>query len=158
MIGLVHVESWRSTYRGQVPDDFLDNLSVDGRSELWRQRISEISDSANSVLVLVSDEIVGFSDYCPSRDGDAGHHNVGEVTSIYLLESVWGQGQGTALMTETLDAMSAAGYRSATLWVLDTNERARAFYESRGWVHDDAVKVDDRGAFELREVRYARDL
>ena len=54
--------------------------------------------------------------------------------------------------------MTAAGCANATLWVVDGNDRARAFYEARGWVHDGAVKVDDQGSFRLRELRYVRAL
>lgn len=42
--------------------------------------------------------------------------------------------------------------------VLDTNARARRFYEAAGFAPDGGVKVDDRGEFQLREVRYRRGL
>jgi hypothetical protein len=47
-----------------------------------------------------------------------------------------------------------AAYKLVTLWVLDTNTRARRFYEIAGFRSDGAVKVDDRDGFRLREVRY----
>ena len=54
--------------------------------------------------------------------------------------------------------LRAGGFRKATLWVLATNQPARCFYERLGWVHDGAVKIDDRGEFALRELRYTADL
>jgi hypothetical protein len=42
--------------------------------------------------------------------------------------------------------------------VLDSNERARRFYEAMGWRADGHGKVDRRGEFELNEVRYAASL
>jgi hypothetical protein len=38
--------------------------------------------------------------------------------------------------------------------VLDTNSRARRFYEAAGWHRDGAVKQDARRGFVLNEVRY----
>jgi len=33
-IAKVHVDSWRTTYKGIIPDDFLNNLSYEQRTEL----------------------------------------------------------------------------------------------------------------------------
>lgn len=59
-------------------------------------------------------------------------------------------------MTAALDVLAAAGYRQATLWVLDSNWRARRFYHAGGWQADGTVKTDDTRGFPLTEVRYRR--
>lgn len=33
------VAAWRSAYRGLLPDDVLDRLSVDDSEQRWRERI-----------------------------------------------------------------------------------------------------------------------
>lgn len=155
-VARVHVESWRSTYRGLVPDDYLAGLSVERRADIWRRLIAE-ADADRGVLVLEDDgDVIGFCHYGPSRDDDV--DGTGEVTSIYLAAERWRHGGGTQLLDAAVSAMTAAGYANATLWVLDGNDRARAFYEARGWVRDGTVKVDDQGPFRLRELRYVRAL
>jgi GNAT superfamily N-acetyltransferase len=89
---------------------------------------------------------------------DDGREPIGEVAAIYLASDSWGKGFGRELMNAALAHLSGAGYVQATLWVLDTNCRARSFYEKAGFTVDGAVKLDDRGSFELREVRYRRSL
>jgi Tfp pilus assembly protein PilP len=42
------------------------------------------------------------------------------------------------------------------LWVLASNERARAFYGARGWRPDGGTKTEPREGFSLNEVRYRR--
>jgi hypothetical protein len=42
--------------------------------------------------------------------------------------------------------------------VLETNARARRFYEIAGWMADGGTKVEHRGEVELREIRYRRTL
>ena len=54
----------------------------------------------------------------------------------------------------SLGQLKAAGFAAATLWVLEANRRARAFYEGLGWFPTGARKIDDRGDFVLLEVRY----
>ncbi|WP_160573471.1 GNAT family N-acetyltransferase [Actinomadura physcomitrii] len=48
-------------------------------------------------------------------------------------DRTWRQGLGCALHSHALDALTVRGFRSATLWVLDGNQRACAFYEATGW-------------------------
>ena len=61
-------------------------------------------------------------------------------------------------MAATLRALADEAFAEATLWVLDTNERARRFYEAGGWRLDGADKVDTIGGVGIREVRYRRPL
>ncbi|MGH2447737.1 MAG: GNAT family N-acetyltransferase [Chloroflexota bacterium] len=75
-IARVRVETWRDAYRGLLPDEMLDGLSVDDTASTWR-RLLEGADP--SVLVLVAEvdgEIIGYSNAGPDRtgpDGDSGH-------------------------------------------------------------------------------------
>ena len=61
-------------------------------------------------------------------------------------------------MAASLDEMVKAGYTTATLWALDTNARARRFYEIGGWRADDVTKIHDWGSFTCIDVRYMLDL
>jgi GNAT superfamily N-acetyltransferase len=153
----VHVRSWQETYAGLVPQDYLDSLSVEQRRRGWTNAYDETS-GRTAILVLVDDgTVVGFAHVCPSRDADA-PDGVGEVTSIYLRRSHWGRGGGRALMAGARDALAERGFLEATLWVLDTNERARRFYETNGWLFDGTEKRDSIGDMQVKEVRYRRSL
>jgi len=47
----------------------------------------------------------------------------------------------------------------AILWVLESNRRARRFYEIAGWIPDGDAKTENRpDGIQLREVRYRIDL
>jgi hypothetical protein len=39
-IAAVHVASWRTTYRGIVPADYLAGLSADAREHSWRRQLA----------------------------------------------------------------------------------------------------------------------
>ena len=61
-IARVHVDAWRSTYRGLVPDAFLDALQTDSRERFWRATLSNPTAPAR---VFVAQEpggaVVGFA-------------------------------------------------------------------------------------------------
>jgi GNAT superfamily N-acetyltransferase len=102
-------------------------------------------------------EVVAFIAVDVSGDDDA-TDGVGEVGAIYARARVWGAGTGRQLMDVGLDLLWRRGCDEATLWVLDTNERARRFYEAGGWSIDGATKVEIIGGAEVNELRYRRSL
>jgi len=61
-------------------------------------------------------------------------------------------------MAAALGRLGGAGFGQVILWVLDSNARARRFYEAGGWRADGAVKRDDSFGISLTEVRYRRSL
>lgn len=153
-IAEVHVRTWQTAYRGQVPDAFLEGLSVEHRTSAWSRIISESAPPASGAFVLEDHgEVLGFAHIAPSRDEDAGE-NVGELTAIYVSRECWGSAGSDLLLERAIAGFREAGFSEATLWVLDANVRARRFYASAGWAPDGTTKVDKRDGFELHEVRY----
>jgi ribosomal protein S18 acetylase RimI-like enzyme len=130
-IARVHVESWRTAYRGILPDSFLDGLTPESREERWRERLT------NPVLqqftLVVEDELgrlVGFAFGGPERDGTPGYD--GEVYAIYLLAEWRRQGIGRQLLGLSARHLMEQGFRTAMLWAMEANRRARSFYEVLG--------------------------
>jgi GNAT superfamily N-acetyltransferase len=158
-IGVMHVRSWQSAYRGLMPQDYLDRLDPADRAERWRRTLRDMDWSRAGILVITEGvEIVGFAGFGPTRDADDDPAQVGEIAAIYLLPEVWGKGLGRRLMGSALEDLAAVGYVQAALWVLDSNMRARRFYAHGGWVEDGAAKQDDSRGFPITEVRYRRPL
>lgn len=147
-----------------MPDELLEGLSVERRAAVWRA-IVEADRAGEAVLVLEDDSgIEGFSHVCRARLEGA-PADTGEVTSIYLLPDSWGRGRGRTLMEASVRRLADEGYRSAILWVLDGNARARRFYEAGGWTLDGAEKTEHIGrgpgsgaGTTVTELRYRREL
>lgn len=151
-IAEVHVASWRGAYEGLVPQELLDGQSVERRSEAWRQMLASGDRMTLVAVDETTDEVVGFIDVGASRDDDV-DATVGELRAIYLRPTAWDRGVGRQLHDAGMELLRP-GFAEATLWVLDSNARARAFYEKHGWHADGATKQDDRGDAVLSEVRY----
>ncbi len=158
-IAEAHVRSWQGAYRGLIPQDYLDRLDPAQRLARWEEILASVNWSAGGVLVAEQDSCVaGFASFGPTRDNDEDPSLVGEVMAIYVVPAAWRTGLGRELMTASLAGLAAAGYAQATLWVLDSNDRARRFYEAAGFSSDGAVKEDESRGFVLRELRYRRSL
>jgi ribosomal protein S18 acetylase RimI-like enzyme len=138
----VRVTSWKLAYRGVVPDAYLDAMVVDAA-----RRVSIISAGAATTLLALEDGApVGMAAFGPSRDDDLEGL---ELFALYVLPDAWRTGVGTALLTASGTVRS--------VWVLENNEPAQAFYARHGFVRDGVSTVLDLGAplTELRMVRYA---
>ena len=150
-IAAVHVRAWQVAYRGLMPDQLLDGLSVTEREEFWRQALAG-GQGPSKVFVAVEDEaVLGFCAIAtPSRDDDADDH-VAEIGAIYVDPYVWRSGVGRALMEVALTDLRAAGWRAVTLWVLAENRPARDFYREFGFEPDGAEITHERsGQMEVR--------
>lgn len=156
----VHVRTWQVAYEGLLPDELL--ASLDGerpvRIERWRRSIETPESPRHRVLIAASDgRIVGFAGLGPTRDPDA-EADTGEVYAIYVHPDFWDKGVGRELFTRATSLLLDLAFRSASLWVLDMNERARRFYERAGWQTDGATKSETRRSAVLNEVRYRKAL
>src|SRR5580700_1241598 len=62
-ISEVHVRSWQTAYRNQVPNAYLDSLSIAHREEVWIGIIQEVELPASGVFVIEDDDevVVGFA-------------------------------------------------------------------------------------------------
>lgn len=153
-IAHVHVASWRSTYRGLLPGDFLANLSEERRADQWRQQAETARQDQRRGVLLVAEEesgkVAGFAAAGPEREADAGFD--GELYAIYLLEEHQGKGIGRRLVELVVDHFRRQGYGSMRVWVLEGNP-AQAFYERLGGKRV-GTKAIEIGGQSYNEVAY----
>lgn len=150
-IARVHVRTWQVAYRGLVPDDILDGLSVEQREATWRKMLSDTDSSPITFIAEREGHVVGFCALAaPSRDEDA-YEGTAEVGAIYVDPSTWRAGVGRALMDAALNELREGNWSDVTLWVFAENTCARAFYAGYGFQPDGAELLDESsGQKELR--------
>ena len=155
-VAALHVASWRWAYRGLLSDEVLTALSVEDRTEMWTGLVAD-----EGVSVLVAERhgaaLAGFASASASRDEDA-TPGTGEVTAIYVDEGAAGSGLGHELFERVQVELRRRGFTRSTLWVLEANARARAFYEREGWRWDGSRSDHQIQCDRQPIVRYAADL
>jgi ribosomal protein S18 acetylase RimI-like enzyme len=151
-IAHVYVESWRTTYRGRLPDAYLDTMDVGDYTERWALTLS---DPKRRSIVLVAEEddrVVGFASCGRDRDADTRHQ--GELYAIYLLREAQGRGHGRALIERSAAALAERSITSMVVWVLRDNAPARGFYERMGGVRLRERPLDLGAGIGAIEVAY----
>ena len=151
-IAAIHVKSWQVVYKGLIPQSYLNNLSISKREKSWQNILTH--SQTHTIVQEIDDLVVGFANFGQTRDEDKDSKITGEITSIYLNPEYGRKGLGTECVEFILKNMKNLKFTQITLWVLDTNEIARKFYEKMGFKADGAIKIDVRENFELREMRY----
>jgi GNAT superfamily N-acetyltransferase len=151
-IARVHVESWQATYPGIVPQQILDNLSVERRLAGWSRLLASPGE-ARVWIGELDGRVVGFAGTARPVDPAMGA-GVAELETIYLLPVAQGRGLGRLLMRRATDDLVERGFPSAILWVLTDNERARRFYEAGGWRLDGGAQMLDFDGTPVEEIRY----
>jgi ribosomal protein S18 acetylase RimI-like enzyme len=150
-LGRVHVAVWRDAYAGLMPADYLAGLSAERSAASWRKRALGPVGAPERTLVVVGPDgrLAGFGSAGPSRDDDA--PTAWELYAVNLAPHA----RGTGVADRLLDAL--VGDRDATLWVVEGNTRARAFYARHGFVDEGGRSAHDpTGAVEVRMVRRGR--
>ncbi len=158
----VHVRSWQDGYREIMPAEFLAALDPRDRARRYEFEGGEGVPTTVVAIAGVGDEedpsltncgevrsgsssspgeaVIGFVTFCPSRDQDA--VGLGEIVSLYVDPSHYGEGVGRMLMAEARRRMVEQGFDEAVLWVLQKNHQAIDFYEREGWKADGATRLE----------------
>jgi ribosomal protein S18 acetylase RimI-like enzyme len=143
-IARVHVESWRTTYPGIMPQEHLDALSYADRERMWAKALRGDDPIQTTLYVAETDagEIVGFVAGGSERAGDPDFR--GEVYALYLLRSHQRRGLGRRLVQTFARRLAHDGHRTLLIWVNAQNP-ARGFYEALGGVHARTGQREIRG-------------
>ncbi len=152
----VHVDTWRDTYAGIIPDRILIGMSHRRHCAEWSVVLGK---RRGGNLVMVAEDsragVVGFGSCGRARYANLPYD--GEVHTLYVLTDYRGQDVGKRLLGGLFDALLERGSRSALIWVLADNP-SRFFYQAMGgtWV---AVRTERLRGTSLPAMAYGwRDL
>ena len=150
-IAKVQVDSWKTTYKGIVPDSYLNSLSYEDREKLWNQVIPN-----GSVFVAVNEEgeIIGFANGGKERSGNYRGYE-GELYAIYILKEYQEQGIGRLLVNNVIEFLKNKHFSSMIIIALEENTACQ-FYEAMGGtiIGKEEAKI---GGKKLLEVVYGWD-
>jgi len=143
-VAKVHVESWRKSFAGIVPQEFLDNLSIEKREKAFRQGFGE-ANYKMFVAETIRDGVVGFADFGKSRENNSTFE--GELYAIYLLPELQRKGIGENLFRLCQKEMIADKINSMCLTALKVSPY-QPFYKKMGG------QIVGQGKHFLADVEY----
>lgn len=144
-IARVHVDTWRTTYVGIIPQEHLDNLSYRKSEIRWQQFLEGSAEINNTGILVAEDEgkIVGFISYGTARDRTDYR---GEVYALYVLEEYQLRGIGKSLLKEAVGKLKKVNINDLLIWVVAENN-FRGFYETIGGrpVDEKVIEIGGKG-------------
>ncbi|NRD79722.1 GNAT family N-acetyltransferase [Bacillus sp. BRMEA1] len=127
-VSRVYVDSWRTTYRGLVPDDYLDELSYEDAEKRWIDFLNNENEPFIYVAINDKGKIIGFA----SGKSIDENNFYGELYSLYLLQESRGLGVGRQLVSTIAKHFKEKSIYSMMVWVMKQNKSGLGFYERLG--------------------------
>ena len=128
-IAALHIASWQAAYRNELPASFLALLDPGQGTADWAARIA--SRKITVLLIENASDLLGFCAHGWTEDHDAPPHTW-EITNLHVRPDLRRAGIGGRLFDAALTAAISAAARTLMLWVVETNQSARRFYEQKG--------------------------
>lgn len=149
-VGRVYAESWKASYKGILPQHYLDKMTHDR----WDSTLRANPDA--SLVLYLDDKLIGTTltgfALTPDRAG------YGEIIAIYLLPEYTGKGYGKPLMKAALEKLSGEGCSAVCLWALSQNTRAEKFYQHMGFSRTGKKLMELYGDEEFELTEFSIDL
>ena len=121
--------AWNETYRGIVPDEFLDNL-YKNEEERGKNSFDKFDENENHQYVLeVANKIVGFVNV--GSTDETNFTNCGEIHAVYIINGYKGYGFGKKLIETGINELKNMGYDKMVIGCLDGN-KSNEFYKHIG--------------------------
>lgn len=152
-IAKIHVDTWNTSYKGIIPDEYLKGRSYKEQEQKWLQRIFDNPNSKEFMYAAENEEgkILGFA--------SASIENKEETDSIlytiYILKEYQRQGIGKLLLKSIVKDLKTLKAKSMITWVFEDNP-SRRFYEALGAkkFKEKLVNIRER---DIKEIAYIWD-
>ncbi|MEO1329689.1 MAG: GNAT family N-acetyltransferase [Pseudomonadota bacterium] len=127
-IAALHTASWRSTYRGMLPDAYLDGALAADKAAHWADKMVSLGPEDVVLAAEAEGRLVGFVAAWPDPAVVDGYF----LDNLHADPGLRGRGIGRALMTALRDRITPRGARQMWLTVFPENAVAVGFYQRMG--------------------------
>jgi ribosomal protein S18 acetylase RimI-like enzyme len=145
----LHTQSRTAYYHGFVPDEILADPARAAR----RRAVLARDLRSDSHVVLCAGQgrrLSGFASIGPCALPDPDPQVTSQLGFFYVDPASFRQRIGTRLHQACIQAWQQLPATAARVWVMEFNQRARAFYASQGWEPDGHHHPDDPSALGYR--------
>ena len=122
------------------------------RRASWERRLASPAPREFVLVAEVDGRVAGFVSGRPATpEEDDDPARVACWENLYMAPEHLGSGVGLVLHDATVQAAAERGFSEVILFVFEANDRARRFFDRRGWTADGGRRVtDDVAALRLR--------
>ena len=128
-ISHLYVSNHKTTYKGLVSEDYLNNLTVEKATERWKSCLCD--ESKKIWVAFENDTFLGFLASMPDSTSD----RIWYLDSLHICPEARGRGIGTALIKTAGEYALKNGYEKMSVCVIKGNESAKKLYMNLGARH-----------------------
>ncbi|HEX2928015.1 MAG TPA: GNAT family N-acetyltransferase [Ruminiclostridium sp.] len=164
-MSFVHSQAWKAAYRDFISQEYLDNISDDGWTPMFKRALTQ---KLREAAVFELDGRItgcitfgrGRADQSCTMAGSAAEtvncscNNSGEIISLYVLPEYWSMKQGYELTKFAVERLKSQGFADCYLWVIKGNERAEKFYRKFGFRSTNQLTAVNLGGRDVVEEKY----
>jgi len=133
----MHLITWELTYRDRAAESWYGERLAAHAVRDWGEIVrSQVARGGGVLTARFDGQIVGLCQYGPTEDRDDDPEHVGHIHRLYVHPERQRTGIGRSLLTASVDRLRQFRADTATLWVLETDHHARAFYGRLEWKPD----------------------
>ena len=141
-IDYVSAHSWKETYSGLLPDEYLNNRinNIPNKTN----RTKEFLKSYNGKYIVAKDEekVVGILAFCPYKEEK--YKEYGYLEAIYVLKDYQGHGIGKELFKKAVTGLKEIGYKKMRLECMSGNKTLN-FYKKYGGIIETQIDYPING-------------
>jgi GNAT superfamily N-acetyltransferase len=153
-IAKLHASSWQATYRGIMPDHYLNNEALDERIDYWTTRMRTPGPFDRLVVIAEYDgNAAGFASAEREADSQCGLL----LNNLHVSPAYHGRGMGKSLVEAIERWARGLGETQLYLYVFEDNRQAISFYERQGWRYS-GREVHEMVGTPITARRYVRPI
>ena len=135
VIRFIGAYSWKETYTGLVPEDYLDYKTAHYRDKVNREKELIKNVNNNYYVARVDNKTVGYVLYGHSNNEK--YKDYGYIGALYLLNKYQGHGIGKKLFRIALEGLKELGYSKMMLECMEGNNTINFYKKYLGEVVDE---------------------
>jgi len=151
------VDSWRTTYKGLINQEYLDNLNIQNVTDRWKKEFEQ-----NNIILVYKENknILGVIKF----GAEELEKDKGEIFVLYVKLEERRKGIGTKLLNQAKQELLKMGYKDMIVWCFDENKIGKSFYlksggeqkEDRNFEVNGVGTKESKLLFKLREQKEDR--
>ena len=128
-IAELYIANWKETYKGLLPDEYLDSLDLPYGKGKWSSFLKE---DGNHILVAEEDSrFLGFGAFTPDCEID----DCLLVYSLHVCPKARGKGVGSALLAAIAEYAADSNFERMSICIVCGNDGAGNLYRKLGAEH-----------------------
>jgi ribosomal protein S18 acetylase RimI-like enzyme len=153
-IARLHVDNWRTNYRGILSDNYLDNEIEKDRLETWSGRLTCPVENQIVTIATQDNTFAGFC--CLYLDDDPTFGSL--IDNLHVPSTLQKSGIGKMLVIDSANKVyDKAKNKKMYLWVYEANKNARIVYDKLGGRNFETIDKENPDGTKSKTCRIVWD-